>query len=355
VGTGESTARPQDADVAALMPIVQRIVAARVADPTTAEDLVQETLVRVIAAVDRIEPGKLEAYAINTAKNVVITLYRERDRQRRNLHRALDPGSPEVPDEELVSREEQTAVAEALQRLPEEDQQALIAHEVSGQDTRSIAEECGATAGAVAARLNRTRARMRVEYLLALEGAEPPTDRCRPVLLAASSGDRRRAREADVDRHLLECPLCARLSVPLLERGEGRDDEVHVPIRTASDVVDARQATRELAERAGFGCTDVTAVVTAVAEVAGNILRFAGSGEVVLELLEEPRPGVRIVARDTGPGIFDVERALEEGYSTGEGMGLGLPGVRQLMDDCSIETGVGRGTTVSLTKWCHAG
>ncbi len=353
VGTGESAERPQDADVAALMPIVQRVVGARVSDPTTAEDLVQETLVRVLAAADRIEPGKLEPYAINTAKNAVITFWRERDRQRRNLHRALDPGSPEVPDEELVNREEQTAVAEALRRLPEEDQQALIEHEVSGRDTRSIAEECGSTVGAVAARLHRTRARMRVEYLLALEGAEPPTDRCRPVLLAASSGDRRRAREADVDRHLLECAHCARLSGPLLERGDCRDDEVHVPIRTASDVVDARQATRELAERAGFSCTDVTAVVTAVAEVTGNILRFAGSGEVVLELVEDPRPGIRIVARDTGPGISDVERALHERYSSCNGLGLGLPGVQQLMDDCRVDTGAGRGTTVSLTKWCR--
>ena len=353
VDSGPSLPRPRDPDVAALLPIVQRVVGARVADPTTAEDLVQETLVRVLAAADRIDPGMLEPYAISTAKNVVVTQWRDQDRQRRNLHRALDPGAPELPDEELVSREEQTAVAEALLRLPEEDQQALLAHEVSGQDTRSIAEECGSTAGAMAARLHRMRARMRVEYLLALEGTEPPTDRCRPVLLAASSGDRRRAREADVDRHLLECSLCARLSRPLVERRECRGDEAHVPIRTPSDVVVARQAAREVAERAGLGCTEVTAVVTVVAEVTGNILRFAGSGEVVLELLDAPRPGVRIIARDTGPGIPDVERAVEEGYSTGGGLGLGLPGIRQLMDDCTIESGAGRGTTVSLTKWCR--
>jgi len=352
VGTGESTERPRDAEIASLMPIVKRIVGARVDDPTTAEDLVQETLVRVLAVADRIEPGMLEPYAINTAKNVVVTLWRDRDRHRRNLHRALDPSSPEVPDEELVSREEQTAVAEALQRLPEQEQQALIAHEVSGQDTRSIAEESGSTAGAVAARLNRTRARMRVEYLLALEGVEPPTDRCRPVLLAVSGGDRRRAREADVDRHLLECPLCARLSRPLLERGEDDPDEVRIPIRSDPDVVSARQATRELAERAGFAATDVTGVVSAVAEVTGNILRFAGSGEIVLGLLEEPRRGIRVIARDAGPGIADVDRALQEGFSTGEGLGLGLPGVQHLMDDCSIDTRAGRGTTVSLTKWC---
>lgn len=121
----------------------------------------QETLVRVLAAADRIEPGMLQPYAISTAKNLVITRWRDQDRQRRNLHRAFDPGSPAVPDDELVGREEQSAVAEALQRLPEQEQQALIAHELSGQDTRSIADESGSTAGAVAARLSRTRARMR--------------------------------------------------------------------------------------------------------------------------------------------------------------------------------------------------
>lgn len=169
--------------------------------------------------------------------------------------------------------------------------------------------------------------------------------------MAVSGGDRRRAREADVDRLLLECSLCARLSRPLLGRGDDRCDEVRVPTRSCSDVVSARQATRELAERAGLGCTDVTEVVTAVAEVTGNILRFAGFGEIVLHLLERPRPGIRVVARDAGPGITDVDRAIEEGFSTGDGLGLGLPGVRQLMDDCSIDTRTGRGTTVTLTKW----
>ena len=99
---------------------------------------------------------------------------------------------------------------QALGRLSERERETLLAHEVSGQDTRSLAAELGLTAGAVAAQLNRTRARLRVEYLLALEQAEPPTDRCRPVLLALSSGDRRRQREVDAARHLLECDLCAR-------------------------------------------------------------------------------------------------------------------------------------------------
>ena len=190
-----------------------------------------------------------------------------------------------------------------------------------------------------------------MEYLLALEGAEPPTERCRPVLLSLSSAERRRQRELDAPRHLLECDFCARLSEPLLGRGPTREDEVHVPINGDPDIVAARQAARELAARAGFSGTDLTLLATAVSEVARNIVKFASSGEVTIEHLEQPQPGIRVVARDTGPGIPDVDRALEDGYSTYEGLGLGLPGARRLMDEFDIESETGRGTTVTMTKW----
>jgi RNA polymerase sigma factor (sigma-70 family) len=352
MGTGAPAGPSEELDLQALLPIVQRVVGARVADPTTAEDLVQETLLRVLAAVDRIEPGMLEPYAISTAKNVVITLWRDQDRQRRNLPRAVDPDIPEEPGDELEAREEQTAVARALLQLSEEEQETLLAHEVSGRDTRALADERGLTPGAVAARLNRTRARMRVEYLLALEGVEPPTDRCRPVLLALSLGDRRRQREAGTDGHLLECAMCERLSGPLLERGVPRDDEVRVPINAEGDVVAARQAARDIGRRVGLPPTGLTAVVTAVSEAAHNIVRFAGCGEVVVEVLDEPRPGLRVVARDNGPGIPDVDRAVEEVHSSDSGLGLGLPGIQQLMDECTVVSRPGCGTTVTMTKWC---
>jgi len=207
----------------------------------------------------------------------------------------------------------------------------------------------------VAAQLNRTRARLRVEYLLALEQTEPPTDRCRPVLLAISGGDRRRQRELDAGRHLLECEFCALLSRPLMERGDQRDHEVRIPIRTDADIVAARQGARELAARLGFSRTDLTLIATAVSEVSRNIVRFAGAGEVVVELLEEPRRGVQVVARDTGPGIPDVEQALTDGYSTYHGLGLGLPGARRLMDEFAVVSEAGRGTTVTMTKWRQEG
>jgi serine/threonine-protein kinase RsbT len=312
---------------------------------------VQETLTRVLAAAARVEPGMLEPYAIVTARNVVTSLWREQDRHRRNQHRVVDLHPPDAPDADLLAREEQQAVSRALTRLSDREREMLLAHEVTGQDTRSLAGELGSTAGAVAAQLNRTRARLRVEYLLALDRTEPPTDRCRPVLLALSGGDRRRQREVDAGRHLLECDVCARLSEPLLARGQNRDDEVCIPIRSDGDIVAARQAARELASRLGFTSTDLTLIATAVSEVARNIVRFAGSGEVVVELLDRPRPGVHVVARDTGPGIADVEQAMVDGYSTYAGLGLGLPGARRLMDEFAVASEVGRGTTVTMTKW----
>jgi serine/threonine-protein kinase RsbT len=339
------------ADVASLIPLVRRIVAARVPDPSTVDDLVQETLARVLAAAERVEPGMLEPYAIVTARNVVTSMWRDQDRHRRNQHRVVDLRPPEAPDEDILAQEDRAAVAEALTRLSTRERETLLAHEVSGQDTRSLAQELGSTAGAVAAQLNRTRARLRVEYLLVSERAEPPTERCRPVLLALSSGDRRRQREVDAARHLLECDLCARLSGPLMGRGRARDDELRVPVRADADIVAARQAARELATRLGFSPTDITLIATAVSEVTRNIVRFADSGEVVVQALEEPRCGISIVARDAGPGIPDVEAALRDGFSTYQGLGLGLPGARRLMDEFAVVSEADRGTTVTMTKW----
>jgi RNA polymerase sigma factor (sigma-70 family) len=342
-------------DVAALIPMLRRIVGARVPDVATAEEMVQETLVRVLGALGRVDPDMVEPYAIVTARNVIASMWQEKDRQRRNQHRVLDLRPSTAPDEDLLADEERTAVAEALGRLDRRERETLIAHEVTQRDTRSLAAELGISSGAVAAQLNRTRARLRVEYLFALERAEPQTDRCRPVLLSLSGGDRRRQREVDAAQHLLECRLCARLSGPLLERGQGRDDEVRIRIHVDSDIVLARQTVREHATRAGFTATDLTLIATAVSELSRNIVRFASQGEIVVEVLDTPRRGIQVVARDTGPGIQDVEQAMSDGFSTCHGLGLGLPGARRLMDDFAVVSEPGRGTTVTMTKWLQRG
>ena len=145
------------------------------------------------------------------------------------------------------------------------------------------------------------------------------------------------------------------LSEPLLERGQPRDNEIRVRISADSDVVEARKGARDLAARLGFSKTEMTVIATAVSEISRNIVRFAERGEVFLELVDEPRAGLRVVARDIGPGIPDVERALAEGYSTYRGLGLGLPGARRLMDEFDIASELGRGTTITMTKWRREG
>jgi serine/threonine-protein kinase RsbT len=344
---------PEDpgGQVADLIPMLRRIVGARLGHHPAAEDLVQETLMRVLAARDRIEPGMVEPYAIATVRNLMASMWRLEDREQRNQHRAHDPGEPDRSEEVVVASEESAAIAQALQRLDDRERRILLAHEVTGASTRALAEEAGSTAGAVAAQLSRARARLRVEYVLALENVEAPTEQCRPVLLALSIADRRRQREVGAAQHLLECELCSRLSEPLLARGPVRDDELQVTITAAPDIVAARQAARDLAVRAGFSGADLTHLATAVSEVARNIVRFADHGTVTVELLREPRPGIRVIARDSGPGIPDVDRAMRDGFSTDEGLGLGLPGARRLVDLFDVESEPGRGTTVTLTKW----
>jgi serine/threonine-protein kinase RsbT len=121
-------------DVAALLPMVRRIVLSRVPNKAAAEDLVQETLVKVLAAANRIEPGMLEPYAITTARHLITSLCRSQDTQRRNQHRVVEMGSVDAPDERLLKEEERAAVSAALEHLTEREQQTLLAHEVSGQE-----------------------------------------------------------------------------------------------------------------------------------------------------------------------------------------------------------------------------
>jgi serine/threonine-protein kinase RsbT len=132
--------------------------------------------------------------------------------------------------------------------------------------------------------------------------------------------------------------------------------EVNLPIATDTDIVLARQEGRALAARAGVVATDLTLVATAISEIARNIVSHAGGGEMAMTIIEDSgRRGVMIVARDSGPGIDDVDRALEDGFSTGAGLGLGLPGARRIMDDFAISSRPGHGTTVVMRKWVRSG
>jgi serine/threonine-protein kinase RsbT len=346
---------PADDDaLVELMPMLHRVVGARIKDQHVAEDLVQETLTRVMSARSRIAPDKLPQYASRTARNLVASYAAGRDRARSRSHLMVDQVDVESPATGVVRQEERALIGIALARLPDVDRDVLVAHEVNGEDTLTMAEGQGSTPGAVAARLSRARASLRVEYLLAAEGVEPPTQRCRPVLRALSSGDRRRQRELDVERHLLECEPCARIKDELFQRRkEQTSDEVErVRIRRDADVVVARQRGRDLAAGAGFSATDQTVIATAISEMARNIVKFAERGEVVLTMVTQAgRRGLRVVVRDVGPGIEDPDEAMRDGYSTYHGLGLGLPGARRLMDHFELESVPGEGTTVTMEKW----
>jgi serine/threonine-protein kinase RsbT len=134
--------------------------------------------------------------------------------------------------------------------------------------------------------------------------------------------------------------------------GEHRRDAVRISISTDADIVVARQEGRTLATEAGFLATDQTLVATAISEIARNIVAHAGTGHIELQLVERThRRGLKIVATDRGPGIDDVERALEDGFTTSEGLGLGLPGARRIMDEFVITSQPGEGTKVIMHKW----
>lgn len=128
--------------------------------------------------------------------------------------------------------------------------------------------------------------------------------------------------------------------------------EIHVPIKSDTDVIVACQKGRALAARLGFSSDDQVVVVIAISEVARNIVRYAQTGEVVLaSVRQDDRHGVVVTARDEGPGIPDIEQALQDGYSTGGGLGLGLSGAKRLMDEFKITSQVGKGTMIEMIKW----
>jgi serine/threonine-protein kinase RsbT len=129
-------------------------------------------------------------------------------------------------------------------------------------------------------------------------------------------------------------------------------DQIHVPIRSTSDILSARQEGRAVATRAGFSSSNITIIATAISEVARNIVEYAREGEVAITLIDhQDRRGVEIVVADEGPGIADVATVMRDGYSTGQRSGIGLPGARRLMDEFEIESVSGKGTTVRMKKW----
>jgi serine/threonine-protein kinase RsbT len=125
-----------------------------------------------------------------------------------------------------------------------------------------------------------------------------------------------------------------------------------IPIRTSEDVVVVRQHVRKIAIEIGLSLVDQTKIVTAASEIARNTLIYGGGGWASIEVVEQlGRAGVRAIFEDTGPGIADINRAMQDGYTSGSGLGLGLGGARRLSNEFDIQSTPGQGTRIMLLRW----
>ena len=128
--------------------------------------------------------------------------------------------------------------------------------------------------------------------------------------------------------------------------------EIRVAINSDQDIVSARQKGRAMAIELGFSSGDATLIATAISELARNIVSYARKGQITLKGVQgSSRVGILVIASDKGPGILDIRQALRDGFSTSGSLGLGLPGVRRLMDEFEITSQPNLGTTVAVKKW----
>lgn len=130
------------------------------------------------------------------------------------------------------------------------------------------------------------------------------------------------------------------------------ENESYVKIITEWDIVAARQLGRNIAKELEFGTVDQARITTAISELARNIYLYAGQGEIRIERLNEfGKRGIKVIAADNGPGIQDIRKVMEDGYSTSGGLGAGLPGVKRLMDEFDITSSLEEGTIIKTVKW----
>ncbi|MEW6261805.1 MAG: anti-sigma regulatory factor [Thermodesulfobacteriota bacterium] len=127
---------------------------------------------------------------------------------------------------------------------------------------------------------------------------------------------------------------------------------MQIEINTVEDIVTSRYLAKGMAGEIGFGILDQTKIATAISEITRNIIKYARDGVLSLEIIDDGnRKGLEIICTDKGPGIRNIELAMKEGYSTSNGLGMGLPGVKKLMDEFSIESETDQGTTIVVRKW----
>lgn len=322
----------RDDEIEALLPVLRRVVAARVPDQHLVDDVVQDALAKLLATKRPLTTEGRVAYAVVTARNTAINHQRAAGRRHR-LEMRLAASSPPLPSSTegaVLDAEEREALSQALERLPDAERQLILAHEIDDVRLGSLAAEAATSGGAMAVRLANIRAKLRVDYLLAVRRVKLPSTRCRPVLLALSAGDRRRQRQTRSSNHLLECSICASLANAVVQRS--RPLLVAVPLSAAQRAA-AWLRSRGKAHPAQVGGTGVAVVAGAVLVVmalnAGGShgiaqLTTRSGVDVLASLMPDNRPTTQVrLARLVGQPVHGrslVISSLAGNPSPGEGL-----------------------------------
>jgi RNA polymerase sigma factor (sigma-70 family) len=212
---GDQTTTASAHEVIAVEPVIRRVLTARAANHADIDDLVQDCLERLLMARERLAPESVLPYAVVTARNLASSHAKRAMRHAAATPLILDAAEPERPDELLLAGEARDAMMAALAQLSDQERHDILAY--YSDDSPELAE-VRESRGALRVRMARTRAKLRLEYLLAFRHVELPSPMCRSVLLAISAGDTRRQRQLSAGQHLLDCETCAALSEPLDRR-----------------------------------------------------------------------------------------------------------------------------------------
>jgi RNA polymerase sigma factor (sigma-70 family) len=320
--TDQLEQRSDDDELLRIRDLTEHYVSVRTAED--AEDLAQEAMARLLASRSRLSRDVWPAYAVMTARNLLVNRERERSRALRNQHRLLMPDTQPSAEEGVLLREQHEALQRAVEHLPDSDRQVLVRHyaEDDASRTRSVS-------GALAARLARARARLRVAYLLEHGKVVLPTPSCLAVLESLSAGDRRRQERVGAARHLLTCGVCAEHGSALVDRkraGVGLNPMLWLGV-TGGVVWQAvrRHPAQSSAATAGVAACCVVAAVlvssrgpAAPAAAPPSVPAARASGVWVADVPVLPRTGTPL---PTGPAVAREVRVLsvpaDEGFWVG--------------------------------------
>jgi RNA polymerase sigma factor (sigma-70 family) len=331
----DQTTRASAHEVMAVEPVIRRVVAARAANHADIDDLVQDCLERLLMARGRLAPEAVLPYAVVTARNLASSHAKTASRRAAAAPRVLDVAEPERPDDVLLAGEARTAMTAALARLSDQERRDILAYYSDGSPAGVQATE---SRGALRVRMARTRAKLRLEYLLAFRHVELPSPACRSVLLAISAGDTRRQRELGAGQHLLDCATCATLSEPLDRRsvaltaiaipgalaawaaGKARAHPVHTAVSVAAGsaaVAAAAVLGPQLASSGPAAPAHVHASSTAVAVISQ--LSVAGHAVSDAQAQRSLRP---LIGRTvTATGVTVVAAVTRNGFWVGSSRG----------------------------------